>query len=391
MRRVFYIAKYDLKMMFKVKEVLFWNIIFPILLLILFSAIFGGGGTVTIDVGILDLDNSGISKTIIDIFNQTNVTNVIILQDNMTLYDKLYRHELNAYIIIPEGFEKNISMGLQANIKVYIDNSDPKIADISRGIIGGLIDGFNSRMRSIYEEYMAKQGYLNETIIKYMRIYAESIVAEYKPVVGTEKIEYKEFLLTGIIGYGFLFSSMVTATSSIVNERKNGTLKRLILTPVRPIEILLGKTFGALLNTLLYTFLVLAIGIPLLQPRIYLNIIDLTAIVILGSISGIVIGLIISAVFRTAEGASGFAVIIGIFLQWFIGIWFPLEMLPPHLKTITEYIPMSYALNIVRAVLLYGDSILIHLGEVIYLAIFITILYIGGSLILSRMLRTLEV
>jgi len=391
MKRILSVAKYDLKMMLKTKEVLFWNIAFPIILMLLFSAIFGGSNTITIDIGILDRDHSDMSQLIIDIFNQTNVTKVVILKDNQSLYEKLSKHELDAYIIIPKGTGKNITTGFQAELKVYIDNSDPNVADISTGIIKSILDGFNSRTRSMFEEYIKNSGLFNETMLEHMRAYAEAIKAKYKPVKGTERIQYKEFILTGIIGYGFLFSSMVTATASIVNERKSGTLKRLILTPIKPIEILLGKTFGALFNTLLYTFLVLAIGIPLLQPKIHLLIPDLTIVVILGSLSGIVIGLIISAIFRTTEGASGFAIIIGIFLQWFIGIWFPLEMLPPYLRQLTNYIPMAYALDVVRAILLYGDSILIHLTEILYLTIFIVILYTLGSLVLSKMLKTIEV
>jgi len=391
MKRIFYIAKYEMKMLFKTKEVLFWNIAFPIILMLLFTAIFGGGRTIVIDVGIYDQDNTQISNTIIDIFNQTNVTNLVLIQNNETLYQKLSQHELDAYIIIPKGLGKNVTSGYQAILNIYIDNSDPNIADISKGIIKSIIDGFNNQTRSIYEKFIEGVGNFNKTMIEHMRAYAETLKPLFKPVKGTEKVEYKEFILTGIIGYGFLFSSMVTATASIVNERKAGTLKRLLLTPLKPIEILVGKTFSALFNTLIYTFLVLAIGIPLLQPKIHLNIPDLIIIVILGSLSGIVIGLLISAIFRTTEGAQGFAIIIGIFLQWFIGIWFPLEMLPSYLRSISNYIPMTYALNVVREILLYGDSIIMHIQETIYLGLFIIILYGIGGIILSKLLKTIEV
>ncbi len=390
MRRILTIAKYDTKIMLKVKEALFWNMAFPIILMLLFAAIFSGGGSITIDIGILDQDNTELSQAIVDIFNSTNVTKVVILDSNETLYNMLKKRDLNAYIIIPEGFGANITSGRQATIDVYIDNTDPNTADITRGIIQGVIDRFNEMSREIIEGFLLRTGRVNQSMIGFMRTYAETINLDIEPVVGTENIQYKEFLLTGIIAYGFLFSSMVSATASIVNEKKAGTIKRLILTPVRPIEILLGKTFGALLLTLIYTALVFAVGLPTLQPKIYLNIPDLLIVVVLGSLCGISIGLIISALSKTPEGASGFAIVLGIFLQWFIGIWFPLELLPDYLRILTDYIPMKRALDVIRGILLYGESIALYLNEIMYLSIFIIIVYAVGAAILSKSLSTIE-
>lgn len=163
---------------------------------------------------------------------------------------------------------------------------------------------------------------------------------------------YKEYILAGFLSFPFLFSSMVGACEIIVNERLTGTLKRIRASPTRPLSMLWGKTLAALIQTAISIFIIASLGYLLLNPKVNWNIPLLAPILFLGSLNGIAIGLLISSMARTPREAAGASTAIGIILQFFIGMYFPVEFLPEYLQSVSKIVPMTYAANAMREIML---------------------------------------
>jgi len=380
MRRIIAIAVKDIKIMLRTREALFWNIAFPIMMMLLFTAIFERGTQYNIEIGIIDQDQTQLSTLFTRALNSTNTTTLHVYKDNETLYKEITKHRINAYIIIPKGFGENITKGYQSKIQGYVDSSNPQIASIVDGLIKGYIEEFNKITREYYLKYM-NNAPMNMTpdILAHIKAFGEPLKIDIKAIKGTERIGYKEYMLAGVIGYGFLFSAMASATSVIVNEKILKTIKRIRLTLTSPIEILLGKTLTLLINTYLYVLIVLAISLTLIKPSVTIPPIELFIIVTLGALSGIAIGLIISTIFKTSKGASGASVTLGIILQFLIGLYFPLEILPTFLRQISWFIPMTYATSLLRDVILYSQPLWRYINNLSILAIADIILYIIGA------------
>jgi len=145
-------------------------------------------------------------------------------------------------------------------------------------------------------------------------------VVEEKAIM-REPIGYKEHILPGILCYPLLFSSMVASTGAIVYEKHRGTLKRIRASPTRPLNVLFGKTFAALLQTAISILIIAVLAYFLLAPKVNWNLPLMVPIMFLGSINGIALGLIISCVGKSPQAASGAATTVGIFTIFYRNVF----------------------------------------------------------------------
>jgi ABC-2 type transport system permease protein len=355
MNPVFGIAIKDIKVFLREKGSLFWTIVFPILILFLYSAIFGREVPFVANIAIVDMDNTQLTNNIIYGLNQTEVLQVKMFQDNTSALEALKNGEINSVLTFPEGFSENLTHGT-TYIVLSVDETNPDVADIIHSVIQGFFSKFASNPVTIKEGVS----------------------------ISREKLGYKEFLLPGILTYPFLFSSMVAATSAIVYERELGTLKRIRVSPAHPLSVLWGKTLATMAQTAISLFLISTLAFSLLNPKVNWNLPLLIPIMVLGSINGISIGLLISCIARSPSEASNAAVTIGVFLQFFIGMYFPVEFLPEYLQTASNVIPMTYAAKAMRDIMLRNAGFDKIFPTMIILTISAVIIYITGIFLYRR-------
>jgi ABC-2 type transport system permease protein len=217
-----------------------------------------------------------------------------------------------------------------------VDETNPDVARLVR-------DG----IKTFFSEYY-KTLYYNQTGMNY----TEPISVSEEQTVAHEPIGYKENIVPGMLTYPLLFSSMVVATGAIVFEREKGTLKKIRASPIRPINVLFGKTLAALFQTAISILIMSVLAATLLAPKLNWNIPLLVPILFLGSMNGIALGLIISCIGRAPQEASNAATTMGIVLQFFTGMYFPIEYLPTYLQQFGRIIPMTYAAQALRDIMI---------------------------------------
>ncbi|MEM3785416.1 MAG: ABC transporter permease [Candidatus Bathyarchaeia archaeon] len=270
--------------------------------------------------------------------------------------------EVRAVITIPSGFLLNLTMGKSASVFLTLDETNP---DVARIVSGGI------------------QTFFNEFYKAFNPNYAQPIIVIGESVV-LQKIGYKEYILPGVLCYPLLFSSMVASTGAIVYEREKGTLKRIRVSPIHPLKMLLGKAAACLLQTAISILVIAVMALLLLNAKVNWNIPLLAPIMFLGSMNGIAIGLLISCVGRSPQEASGAATTIGIVLQWFTGMYFPLEYLPEYLQQVGKFIPMTYAAQAVRDVMIRNVSLSDLLQPLATLSISALIIFVIGIFLYRR-------
>ncbi|MEM3700732.1 MAG: ABC transporter permease [Candidatus Bathyarchaeia archaeon] len=360
------VAIKDIRTFYREKGTLFWTIAFPVLVMLLFSAIFGREVPFTANIGVVNQDSSnvyGIATNIIAGLNQTEVFNVKTFENKTDALKALNATEIRAAITIPEDFSINITTGKPAHVLLAVDETNPDVARIVRDIIKTFFTEFYKQLNTNFSEPI-------------------SVVEEVS--LTREKVGYKEYILPGMLCYPLLFSSMVVSTGAIVYERERGTLKRIRASPIHPLNMLFGKTIAALFQTAITILIIAALGFLVLNPKVNWNIPLLTLILFLGSMSGIAIGLLISCIGRSPQEASGAATTIGIVLQWFTGMYFPLEYLPEYLQQVGRIVPMTYAAQAIRDVMIRNVTLNDLLQPIITLATSATILYIVGIFLYKK-------
>jgi len=351
----------DIKIFFRERGTLFWTIAFPVIIMLLFTAIFGREIPFHGNIGIVDHDGTPVTEGIAKVLNETGLFTIINYDNETEAMEQLNATNVRAFLAFPQNFTANLIAG-NANVSLTVDGTQLDVANLISGTVRTIFANFSRQLPS-YKDPVT----INETF----------------SYIG-QKLSYKENLVPGMLCYPLLFSSMVISTSAIVLEREKGTLKKIRASPIRPISMLIGKTLAALIQTAIAIIIMVVLAMVLLTPNVNWNLPLLIPIFFLGSMNGIALGLIISCIGRAPQEASNAATTIAIVLQFFIGMYFPIDYLPTWMQQIGQVIPMTYAAQSIRSIMIRNatlNDLLIPIATLIASA---AILYGIGVLLYKR-------
>lgn len=266
--------------------------------------------------------------------------------------------QARAGLIIPPGYSDKLMGGGSAQVAFILDGSDPTVASTSLSaaqLIG------QSRSTQVLAEQLARRG---------------QPVALTLPVEVRTQVWYNpdlisaHFMVPGVIGMIlYALTSILTATA-IVRERERGTIEQLIVTPIRPWELVAGKMLPYVILALLNTLEVIAIGSWWFKVPVRGDLGLILGLSALFLLTGLGIGLLASSIANTQQEAMltvWMTLLPSIFLA---GFFFPLEAMPKILQWISYLFPLRYYLVIIRALMLKGVGIRSIAGEALALAVF---------------------
>jgi ABC-2 type transport system permease protein len=164
--------------------------------------------------------------------------------------------------------------------------------------------------------------------------------------------------------------AVMLTSFAIVRERERGTLEQLIVTPISAWELLLGKLAPFVVITFAQTLSALAIGVFWFNVPINGSLLLLLALSLVFLASGLGIGLLISTVSTTqaqAMQAALFVILPSILLS---GFMYPRESMPQVLQWLTNLVPLTFFLQVLRGIMLKGNSLSDLWGQVIPLVVF---------------------
>ena len=291
-----------------------------------------------IDAAIIDYSNSRYSKDLIKLFQNNKYFKLINLIGEKKLIEKaeklLQGGKIKEIIIIPPDFSKKIAKGEKGEIGLTIDGSDANTANI------------------VYQ--------YSEMIIK---TYTLSLQRKSVPYTVKTKVYFNPelkssyFFVPGLIAILLLMVSALLTSLSIAREKETGSLELIFVSPLKSVEIIIGKTIP-------YVFIALSEGVIILlfayfwfKIPIRGNLLSLTFFSLLYIIAGLSLGIFISTSAedqRTAMlGSLMLTMLPSIMLSGFI---FPIKSLSKTLQTFTYIIPATYYLKIIRGMVLKGAS-----------------------------------
>ncbi|PKN97622.1 MAG: ABC transporter permease [Chloroflexi bacterium HGW-Chloroflexi-4] len=276
--------------------------------------------------------------------------------------------EARAAIIIPPDYNTRLAKG-DAQAAFILDGSDPTSA--STAYSAALLIG-QAHSTKLMMENLQRAGVNTDRLQQPVEIrtqvwYNPDLVSNY-------------FMIPGVIGMIlFAITSILTATS-VVRERERGTIEQLIVTPIRPWELVVGKVTPYVILALINTFEVLALGhwwfgVPI---RGSLTLIVATSGLLL--LSGLGIGLFASTMANTQQEAMltvWMTLLPSIFLS---GFFFPIEAMPAVLRWFSAIIPLRYYLVIIRSVMLKGSGLSSIWVETLALFAFGVVILVAASL-----------
>jgi ABC-2 type transport system permease protein len=305
---------------------------------------------------VLDSDRSSESRALIDAYRASNYFEITTYVDNETELARLVDNgSARAGMIIPAGFGAAIAARRTAQVAFVIDGSDPNVANT---VLGASQSVGQARSIEVALKALGNQQPAVPQIDVRPRVW-------YNPA-----LKSANFMIPGLMGMILTFLATMLTALSIVRERELGTLEQLIVTPIRPLELVVGKVIPYIAVSYFAVVEVLAIGLLWFGVPIHGNVLLLLALAGLFLFTSLGQGLLISTVARTQQEAmllAWFTILPSIFLA---GFFFPIEAMPSALRFLSIFVPLRYLLVILRGIILKGVGLGILWLDVLALTIF---------------------
>jgi len=312
-----------------------------------------------IDLAVIDHSKTSISRELIRQFEGSNYFSVFYYNNPISEVDELfYNRKAKVILIIDQDFQRNFQRGLGSSIQVLFDAADPNAATMIKQYVRGAIMEFNERYN----------GKLPLAFSVKPRIWYNSDL----------KSDY--FFIPGLVALILVMISALLTSITITREKEMGTLEQILVSPIKPIEIILGKVLPYIGLAFLDGLLILILGIFIFEVPFIGSTFLLMFLSILYIITALSIGLLISTVVQTQQVAMMMALVITLLPTIMLsGFIFPLKSMPLLLQYISYIVPAKYYLIIIRGIMLKGNTVIQLVGQIFFLLL-MTLVLLGNAI-----------
>ncbi len=356
--RLFAIMRKELIQIRRDRRTLAIMFLIPVFQLIMF------GYAVTTDVkhlplAVLDRDKSAASRELIDTYQASTYFDIAYtVGSESELAYLMDSGAARAGLIVPAGYGADLARRGSAQVSFAIDGSDPTVANTALAAAQTI---GQAKSAEIVQAMLSRSG-LNVSDMPGLDVRTR---VWYNPDLASAN-----YMVPALIGVILQTLTAMLTALAIVRERELGTIEQLIVTPLRPWELVVGKIVPYVLIAFFDTVEVLVIGTLWFQVPIRGSVVLLLGLACLFLMSSLGIGLFISTVAHKQQEAmllTFFTMLPSIFLS---GFMFPLVAMPAALRALSYGIPLTYFLVIVRGIVLKGVGLQVLMPQVVALVVF---------------------
>ena len=340
------------------KRVLAVMLFIPALMLFLF------GYALNFDIkhtatAVYDEDNSRSSRDFIDHFFRNEYFDYTLrLQSKSKMNGILDGGQVKVVLVIPSRFSAHLENGKEAAVQVIIDGSNSNTGSMLLGYINMIIQQYSVNITA--ETSIAHGNHLLAMPIDYQpRVW-------YNPELKSAK-----FLVPGLIAFILMVTAVISTALAVVREREMGTIEQLMVSPVKPLQLILGKTIPYTVISLAATVMILVLGYILFDVSIKGSVLLLALVTIILLVGALGMGLLISTIAETQQVAFMIAVITTMLPTFILsGFVFPIRNMPWFIQMVTYLIPARYFLVALRAIVLKGVGLGAFWEQLVFMGLF---------------------
>ncbi|HWI54055.1 MAG TPA: ABC transporter permease [Desulfobacteria bacterium] len=316
--------------------------VMPIFMLLVF------GYAVTTDVdhiktAVFDQSMSQESRQLVDMFRNTEFFDTDIYVSDFREMTKLIDSgKARVGIMIPPDYANKIHRNETAQVQLVVDGSDPLVARtaLANAQVLAQVRSFDIKVKAL------KQAGAGVNL-------SPALDLRYR-VWFNPNMESIKFNIPGLIGLIMQNITMLLTAFAMVRERERGTLEQLIITPVRPSELIIGKLIPYILIGFMDMAVILSFGIFWFDVPVKGSLILLLALSFLFLLAALGFGIFVSTVAKTQLQAMQISVIIILPSVLLSGFMFPRESMPKIIQAIGYVLPLTYFMQILRGIILKG-------------------------------------
>ena len=329
----------NLKMMARNRQGLFWALIFPLLLVVVFG-LFDFRGVSPVGLAVADSSGGPKAELLREQLEGIAFLEIEYLDLNEAgawkdARQKLLDGELGYLLVIPHGLDDPASesrSGAAEPVTLVYSTRNPERNQLVEGAVHSLVIELRSDSRPVLPERL--------------------VTSE---VVEAPEVDYFDTVLLGLLGLGIMTNSIISIAVRISTYRNQQVLKRLLVTPLPVWKFFAGEIIAHLLLALVQAFIILAVGVFVFGGDIHgspvvVQVAWVILIVLLGAVVFLNIGFILSAWARTPAAASGMGNAVALPMMFLAGTFFSTASLPWLLPYAALALPLTPMLDALREV-----------------------------------------
>jgi len=255
-------------------------------------------------------------------------------------------------IVFPPDFASNVRRGTPAPVQVLVDASDSMVSNQAIAVANSI-----GLLKS------------QEVLAQKIRINAPPYDIRVRPWYNPDGIT-AYYMVPAILGTVVTLSMVMLTSMGIVREREKGTLEQLMVTPIKPMELMLGKTLPYIVIGYIQITLALIIGVTVFHVPIRGSLLQLYILTLFFITASLGLGILISNVAKTQMQAMQMAFFVLLPSILLSGFMFPRDAMPTLIYYISNLIPLTYYLDIIRGIVLKGIGFSYLAGQVTTLFVF---------------------
>ena len=365
MRLIWTIAKKEFIHIRRDPRMMAFIVVMPIMMLILWG--FGVNFDLNnIGLAVVDYDRTPASREFLDSLTSGEYFYIVDRYDSVRELDEvLDMRKARVGVVVPAGFQRDLARGETTNIQFLVDGSDGNMANIAYGYVTGASNTYTLKK---FKQRMTDAGLEPPRVMPTVQVRNRYW---YNP-----ELKSSSFIVSGSIAIIMMMIGAIVTSLTLVNEKESGTIEQLIVSPIKPYQMILGKVLPFVFLSFIALILVLmaaywAFGLALKGSLFQLLLISLVYLVgVLG------IGILVSSLVSDMSSAMILAVVISMLPSVLLsGFVFPIRNMPLPLQWLTYIVPARYFLVVLRGIYLKGIGLEILWTEVLFLVGFALLVF----------------
>ena len=274
------------------------------------------------------------------------------------------RNDILMGVVIPRDYSEQLRSGHEAQVQLLLDGSDSNTASIVLGYAENVVRGYSGQIRA---QAMNRRGgeHMTPPIDARLRVWYNS------------SLESKNYVVPGLIAVILQIIAALLTSLTIAREWEMGTMEQLLSTPLRPVEIVLGKMMAYFVVGVVDATVALLVGLFVFGVPLRGSILVLAVSTCAFLFGALFWGIFVSAVAKTQVQAYQMG-ILSSFLPAFLlsGFVYAVETMPPVIQVIMHIIPARYVVTIMKGVFLKGVGLEVLWPELGFLALYAGIVFL---------------
>ena len=313
---------------FRSRSALFFTILFPLILLFIFGALYGNSSSSSFNVAIIDQAHTGFSQQFDDQLGKLSIFKVKPVTSLDDAKDKLQHSNLDAIIVLPAGFgTPNTDKLPSGQAQVLYDPNSASAGQTVQSIMEGVLDGTNTKLIGINPPLTVASA-----------------------STGQAGLTAFDYAFTGLLGFSLIGVGIFGPINTLPALKKSGALARMRTTPLKNLQFIIAYMISALVAGSVSIIVQFIVAITVFHFHLRGNPFEFALLALLGAITIFGFGMAVGGWANDEKQSAPLGNLVSFPMMFLSGVFFPRFLMPEWVQNISTFIPLTPVIDGLRMI-----------------------------------------